>query len=437
MARELLSCLLRNRSTMASQGVVLLCAEDDDLELVSWVHNARKHGITPEVVIGVERDDEPLIEALSDPDSRLFVVLRSANLELARVHELKAVFARHRQRGQELLALRLQPEEAEDAIVKIAAKIGRDVRPRSGAYPVVGISERSGTLGLSEKSGTLGLSERSGTLGLSERSGTLALSGKRGADRSGATPLPIADDATPTSSEPTPVFVSPTEPMAIAPAPAPPVAEALDWARRANELEVTEPQLRVESRPFPSAPRDEPHESSTRSRSVAATAATAAAVLMLCALVGGVLWFAAGEWTSPVDGTQRSSVVTPTDGARTEGDTAPSEARIPAMPRGEGGEPTKRRSRARPRATDAELAPLETIEAPVGESSAPVLKPPSPTAAIDPATAEPATAEPATAEPPATAQASPPAPAESGTTAPPAADAGGTTTASATTRPPA
>jgi hypothetical protein len=404
---------------MASQGVVLLCAEDDDLELVSWVHNARKHGITPEVVIGVERDDEPLIEALSDPDSRLFVVLRSANLELARVHELKAVFARHRQKGQELLALRLQPEEAEDAIVKIAAKIGRDVRPRSGAYPVVGISERSGTLGLSERSGTLALSE------------------KRVEDRSGATPLPVADDATPTSSEPTPVFVAPTEPMAIAPAPAPPVAEALDWARRANELEVTEPQLRVESRPFPSAPRDEAHESSTRSRSVAATVATAAAVLMLCTLVGGVLWFAAGEWTSPVDGTQRSSVVAPTDGTRTGGDTAPSEARIPAMPRGEASEPTKRRSRARAPRAEAELAPLETIEAPVGDASAPVLKPTSPTLAIDPATAEPVTAEPVVAEPPATAQASPPAPAESGTTAPPAADAGGTTTASATTRPPA
>ncbi len=431
---------------MASQGVVLLCAEDDDLELVSWVHSARKHGITPEVVIGVERDDEPLIEALSDSGSRLFVVLRSENLPLPRVHELKAVFARHRQRGQELLALKLQPEEAEDAIVKIAAKIGRDVRPRSGAYPVVGLSEKSGTLALSEKSGALGVSEKSGTLGLAEKSGVLVFAEKMGeksgvtpaAERSGATPLPVIDDSTPVSAgtEPTGVFALAT---VLEPAAAPPVAEALDWARRATELEVTESLPRLDTRPSITIPEDAPRSSAHRRR-VVATVATATAVLMLCGLVGGVLWFAAGEWTSPVDGAQRSSVVAPSDGTRSDSDTAPSEARIPAMPRGEPAEPTKRRTRARPRTNEAELAPLETIAAPADDAASPVLKPSSPMPAIEPTmpepTAEPETVEPAEAAPPATAQASPPGPAEPGSKTTPATDAG-ETAAVATTRPPA
>lgn len=400
---------------MAHHGVVLLCAEDDDLELVSWVHAARKHGITPEVVTGVEHDDEPFIAALSDAGSRLFVALRSENLPLARVHELKAVFARHRQHGQQLLALKLQPEEAEDAIVKIAAKIGRDVRPRSGAFPVVGLSERSGTLGLSEKSGTFGLSEKSGALGLSEKSGTLGLSEASGTmsvvDRTGATPLPVLEESTPISSgtEPTGVFALST----VTEAAAPPVTEALDWARRATELEVTESLPRIDPRP-PSTMRDDPPRSRRR-RSVGTIVGTVAGVLTLCGLVGGVLWLAAGEWTSPVDGAQRSSVVAPADGSRTDADEAPSEARIPSMPRSENGEstePSKRRARPRPRATapEAELAPLETVDAPAEAVAAPLVLTPSKGASPD-------AAKPSTADTPSpSAEPSEPTPAEPTTT---------------------
>lgn len=330
-------------------GVVLLCAEDDDLELVSWVHNARKHGITPEVVIGVERDDEPLIEALANAGPTLFVVLRSDNLDLRRMTELKSVFARHRKPGQELLALRLQPEEAEDAIVKIAAKIGRDVRPRTGPFPAVPLSERSG-----------------------------------------ATPRPILiEDVTPigAGTEPTGVFaVVPAETVDAAPTEAPPVAEALDWARRATELEITEPVSRIEAPPaFRSSATDRAGIGKrARGTTGVAMLATATAIVMLFAVVGGILWLSAAEWTSAVDGGQRSSVVAPTSGKGTNLDAAPSEARIPAMERGDGAGPVRKpRTRARRHAGDEDLAPLETIEAPTRDA-APALLPSAPVGEVGP-----------------------------------------------------
>ena len=391
-------------------GVVLLCAEEDDLELVSWVHNARKHGITPEVVTGVERDDEPLIEALADVDSRLFVVLRSENLDLKRMHELKAVFARHRRSGQELLALRLQPEEAEDAIVKIAARIGRDLRPRTGSFAAVPVSERSGATSLSV------LSERSAVtplVVLSERSAATPIAAFTGLaaaktplpvrpQRSNATPQPVFNDSTPVHSgtEQTGTFDAvddDEEPATIAwmpPAP-PPVAEALDWARRATELEITEPLPRVESAPLAAAVASERARAGQRRFGIAALA-TVTAVVMLGAVVGGVLWMSASEWTSPSDGVPRSTVVAPTDGEPATAVDAPSEARIPSMPRSaDDAEPetTTKRPRAKPRshaspADDTEAGPFDTIEPPTQPGSAPSDTPPSPVAEAQPAPAD-------------------------------------------------
>jgi len=377
---------------------VLLCAEEDDLELVSWVHNARKHGITPEVVIGVERDDEPLIEALADADARLFVVLRSENLDLKRIHELKSVFARHRRHGQELLALRLQPEEAEDAIVKIAARIGRDLRPRTGSFAAVGFSERSGVTPLSERSGITGLSERSGVMVLSERSGVTPL------ERSGATPLPVLNDATPVDSgtDPTGGFsivdVAKASP-AVAPE-APPVAEALAWARRATELEVTESLPRVDPTPLFAAASERASDGRARPVGLAALA-TITAVVMLGAVVGGVLWMSASEWTSPSDGVPRSTVVAPVGGEPAADGDAPSEARIPTMPR-RAEEPTTKRSRSKPRAQEssrehAEPGPFDTIEPATPSTPPPSESPPSSVADTPPAVPTPGSAPPETA----------------------------------------
>jgi hypothetical protein len=281
----------------------------------------------------------------------------------------------------------------------------------------VPLSERSGTFGLSERSGALASSETSGALGLSEKSGTLALG-----DRSGAMPRPVLDDATPVSggTEPTGVFpLMPAAPAAAAVggaapiAGAPPVAEALDWARRATELEVTEPLPRVDPPPASAVVDD---DAGARPRRALLTGvATAAAAILLCVVGGGVLWVSASEWTSPVDGGQRSSVVAPSEAAA-HGETPPSEARIPSMPRGDDDEPaTKRRSRPRAstRTDDLGEAPLETVEAPTKPDTTPILAPHSPLA-VEPAkpAEETEVAAPAPPSPTAdaTAAADPPAP---------------------------
>jgi hypothetical protein len=368
-------------------GVVLLCAEEDDLELVSWVHNARKHGITPEVVIGVERDDEPLIEALADVDARLFVVLRSENLDLKRIHELKSVFARHRRSGQELLALRLQPEEAEDAIIKIAARIGRDLRPRTGQYPAVPRSEKSSVSQLSV------LTERSAVTPL------VVLS-----ERSAATPVAVFNDSTPVSSgtEQTGTFdlVDAEEPATIAWTPAaPPVTEALDWARRATELEVTEPLPRVDQAPLIAAANERERADKARPFGVAALA-TVTAIVMLGAVVGGVLWMSASEWTTPSDGVPRSTVVGPVGSEPALESGAPSEARIPSMPReavDDEADDQGTTKRTRPKSSRSpasssdheEVGPFDTIEPSTPSGKPPAEAPPSPVADAQPPTPEP------------------------------------------------
>ncbi|HET6585269.1 MAG TPA: hypothetical protein VFG69_17545, partial [Nannocystaceae bacterium] len=222
-------------------------------------------------------------------------------------------------------------------------------------------------------------------------------------ERSGATPRPvIVEDVTPINAgtEPTGVFaVVPAEPAASQPIEAPPVAEALDWARRATELEVTEPLARVEAPPlFRSTLADASAvEMRVRRPTAVVMLATATAIVMLFAVVGGILWLAATEWTSAVDGSQRSSVVAPAP-TRATGEAAPSEARIPAVRRDD--EPTaKPRARGKRRSHDDDLAPLETIETPTKDAT-PVLVPAAPVASVaGVAEAPPPPSETASAEP--------------------------------------
>jgi hypothetical protein len=103
--------------------VVLLCAEDDDLDLVSFVHTARQRGLEPEVVTGVDENDRPLLEALAQNGAALFVALRSENLDQGRTLELKRLFARHAKNQQKLLALRLEPERAKHLVQTIARRL--------------------------------------------------------------------------------------------------------------------------------------------------------------------------------------------------------------------------------------------------------------------------------------------------------------------------
>lgn len=116
--------------TVGSAAVVLLCAEEDDLELVRWVHAARGQGLAPEVVTGIEHDDRPMLEALRQTEEALFVVLRSDNLSADRMRELKAAFAQHHGAKQRLVALRLDAT-AEAAVERIAKQIAGGLGARS------------------------------------------------------------------------------------------------------------------------------------------------------------------------------------------------------------------------------------------------------------------------------------------------------------------
>ncbi|HWB78501.1 MAG TPA: hypothetical protein VG755_26235 [Nannocystaceae bacterium] len=116
--------------TVGSAAVVLLCAEEDDLELVRWVHAARGQGLAPEVVTGIEHDDRPMLEALRQTEEALFVVLRSDNLSSDRMREIKAAFAQHHGSKQRLVALRLDAT-AEAAVERIAKQLAGGLGSRS------------------------------------------------------------------------------------------------------------------------------------------------------------------------------------------------------------------------------------------------------------------------------------------------------------------
>lgn len=125
---------------MTSQRFVLLCAEDDDLALVRWVHDARQRGLLPEVVSGVEHDDAPMLEALADRGCLLFVLLRSEHMGAERMRQLKTAFSAHRRVEQRLVALRLGLA-ADTALDRIAAELGEVERPRSEISMVIAIEE--------------------------------------------------------------------------------------------------------------------------------------------------------------------------------------------------------------------------------------------------------------------------------------------------------
>lgn len=122
---------------------MLLCAEEDDLALVQWVHAARERGLAPEIVTGVESDDAPLLDALADVGCALFVVLRSEHLDAARMRALKTAFGRHRRPEQRLFALRLDTGAAA-AIERIAGELAGGSRPRSEISMVISIDELFG-----------------------------------------------------------------------------------------------------------------------------------------------------------------------------------------------------------------------------------------------------------------------------------------------------
>ncbi len=130
--------LLTSPPVTESNAFVLLCAEEDDLALVPWVHAARQRALAPEVVTGVDVDDAPLVGALGDTRCRLFVVLRSASLGPVRMQALEAAFARHRHPTQRLFALRIDAA-THLAVDRIAAELAGTSRPRSDLSMVMTI----------------------------------------------------------------------------------------------------------------------------------------------------------------------------------------------------------------------------------------------------------------------------------------------------------
>lgn len=118
---------------MSETQAVLLCAEDDDLELVQIVHLARQAGLELEVVAGVEVDDGPLTFSQRVTARGLFVILRSDNLSQERARELKSTFERNKNEQQHLLALRLDPAHPSKAVDAIRRRLdqldGVDRRP--------------------------------------------------------------------------------------------------------------------------------------------------------------------------------------------------------------------------------------------------------------------------------------------------------------------
>ena len=114
---------------LPSVPVVLLCAEEDDLELVSFVHLARQRGLEPEVVTGIDADDQPLLDALSSNEAALFVALRSENLDQPRTLALKRLFARHAKRNQKLLALKLEPSRSPHAVRIVTKRLRAMLAP--------------------------------------------------------------------------------------------------------------------------------------------------------------------------------------------------------------------------------------------------------------------------------------------------------------------
>jgi hypothetical protein len=102
---------------------VLLCAEDDDLDLVALVHLARLRGLDFEVRPGVEIDDAPLLGALDDTPHALLVLVRSEHLTADRARELENTFALARTEEQDLLAIRFERRRVGECLEEIAKRL--------------------------------------------------------------------------------------------------------------------------------------------------------------------------------------------------------------------------------------------------------------------------------------------------------------------------
>lgn len=109
----------------SSTPLVFLCAEDDDLELVALVHCARAHGLESEVVPGVERCDDPLVQAFRMFKQSLFVVIESPHLGPARVEEARALFERGRTPTQHLMSTPLDLTAPEKVLERIRRRLER------------------------------------------------------------------------------------------------------------------------------------------------------------------------------------------------------------------------------------------------------------------------------------------------------------------------
>ena len=107
----------------AHRQAVLLCAEDDDLDLVALVHLARLRGLDFEVRPGVEVDDAPLLGALDETPHALLVLVRSEHLTADRARQLENTFALARTDEQDLLAIRFERRRVGECLEEIAKRL--------------------------------------------------------------------------------------------------------------------------------------------------------------------------------------------------------------------------------------------------------------------------------------------------------------------------
>lgn len=113
----------------SSTPLVFLCAEDDDLDLVALVHAARTHGLESEVVPGIERCDDPLVQAFRTFKHSLFVVFVSPHLPHARALEAQALFDRGRAPTQRLMLTPLDPSSPRAVLQRIRERLERTDDP--------------------------------------------------------------------------------------------------------------------------------------------------------------------------------------------------------------------------------------------------------------------------------------------------------------------
>ncbi len=102
---------------------MLLCAEDDDLDLVALVHLARLRGLDMEVRPGVESDDSALLGALDETPRALLVIVQSEHLGPERAREIESTFALARTDDQDLIAIRFERRHVGECLESIAKRL--------------------------------------------------------------------------------------------------------------------------------------------------------------------------------------------------------------------------------------------------------------------------------------------------------------------------